>query len=71
MSGGKAEAVGMTLFGIALAIGPVSGGHVNPAVTLAIYISDGFWSRNLFYMLMIWVAQIAGAFAGLGLLSLF
>ena len=71
MSGGKAEAAGLTLFGIAVAIGPVSGAMVNPAVTLGIYIADGGWITNLLYMIMIWVAQFAGAFAGIGILTLF
>jgi glycerol uptake facilitator protein len=49
------------------AAGKISGGHINPAVTLALAIFRGFpWGRVGPYML----AQIAGAFAGAGLVFL-
>jgi MIP family channel proteins len=47
-------------FGVYIS-GRVSGGHLNPAVTLALAVRRGFpWDRVGPY----WVAQIAGAFAG-------
>ena len=51
------------LMGICVA-GRVSGGHLNPAVTLALAVFRGFpWNKVLPYSL----AQIAGAFAGAAL----
>jgi glycerol uptake facilitator-like aquaporin len=41
LSGGKAEAVTIALFCIAIFLGPVSGGHVNPAVSTAVFIKEG------------------------------
>ena len=47
--------------------GGVSGGHINPAATLAFAISKGFpWKKVVPY----WIAQIAGAFVGAALLYL-
>jgi glycerol uptake facilitator protein len=47
--------------------GKVSGGHINPAVTLALAVRGDFpWRRVLPY----WGAQIAGAFAGAALVYL-
>jgi glycerol uptake facilitator protein len=43
------------------AVGGVSGGHLNPAVTLAMAIKRGFpWSK----VIPFWVAQLIGAFLG-------
>ena len=40
MTGGKSEGLGIGLFiGVAV-LGPVSGGHFNPAVTLAVFIKE-------------------------------
>ncbi len=58
---GVAIAFGVVLMGLAYAIGPTSGCHVNPAVTLAFWLSkrqDG--KEALGYM----VAQFAGAIVG-------
>jgi glycerol uptake facilitator protein len=41
--------------------GKASGGHINPALTLALAVRGDFpWQRVLPY----WIAQVAGAFAG-------
>lgn len=54
-------ATGATLVALILAFGPVSGGHFNPAVTLADASQGGLpWREVPGYV----IAQIAGAFAG-------
>ncbi len=62
---GVAFAFGLSLLVMAYAIGPVSGCHINPAVTLGLLARgkiDG--SEALRY----WVAQVVGAVAAAGLL---
>ncbi len=65
---GVALAFGLVLLGVAYAIGPVSGAHVNPAVTLAMLLGRRMpASEAVGY----WVAQFLGAILGAGILSLF
>lgn len=60
----NAVATGGALVAIILAFGPVSGGHLNPAVTLADAWMGGVrWRDTPAYL----GAQIAGAFAGVAL----
>jgi len=57
---GVALAHGLAVSVMVLALGLISGGHFNPAVTI------GFWvtkRMNTFDVLLYWVAQIAGAIA--------
>jgi glycerol uptake facilitator-like aquaporin len=57
----NAIATGATLVAIILTFGPISGAHLNPAVTLADASQGGLrWSETPAYLL----AQIFGAFAG-------
>ncbi len=61
-----ALAFGLSIVAMAYCIGNVSGCHINPAVSLAVYLTGGMSAKDLgFYVL----AQIAGAFAGSGLLE--
>jgi glycerol uptake facilitator-like aquaporin len=54
-------ATGAALVAIILAFGPISGAHLNPAVTLADAFGGGIaWRETPAYIL----AQVAGAFAG-------
>lgn len=62
---GIAFAFGLTIAAIAYAIGPVSGCHINPAVSLAMLLSRKM-SGTAFVMYV--VAQVLGAIAGAGLL---
>ena len=51
------------LFGIIMLIGPVSGGHVNPAVSTAVFVREGKMT-NCVYFFMIIAAQLLGAGIG-------
>lgn len=65
---GVAFAFGLVLLGIAYAFGPVSGAHVNPAVTLAMLVGRRMpASEAIGY----WVVQFLGAIAAGGVLKLF
>ncbi|MGB8842327.1 MAG: aquaporin Z [Aliidongia sp.] len=57
---GVALAFGLTVLTMAYAVGGISGGHFNPAVSLGLAIAGRFgWSEVIPY----WVAQILGALA--------
>ena len=56
-------ATGAALVALILAFGPVSGAHLNPAVTLGVALQRGMpWRQVPAYVL----AQVAGAFFGVG-----
>ncbi len=58
---GIAIAFGLTVLTMAYAVGPISGGHFNPAVTLGLTIAGrAAWSDLIPY----WVAQVVGGFLG-------
>ena len=64
---GVAFAFGLVVLALAYAIGPISGCHVNPAVTLGVLLAKGMTTIEAVYY---WVAQFAGAIAGAALLEL-
>jgi aquaporin Z len=64
---GVAFAFGFVLLALAYAIGPVSGCHINPAVTLGVLLSGGMTAREAAGY---WGAQFAGGIAGAALLEL-
>jgi aquaporin Z len=64
---GVAIAFGFVLLALAYAIGPVSGCHVNPAVTLGVLLSRGMTASEA---ALYWVAQFAGGIAGAAILWL-
>ena len=58
-------AFGFAIVAMAYGIGPISGCHVNPAVSLAVFVAG---RMPLMEMLRYWVAQFAGALAGAAIL---
>lgn len=52
------------LFGIIMMIGSVSGGHVNPAVSTAVFVMEPNKGKNALFFAMIVGCQILGAFVG-------
>jgi aquaporin Z len=60
-----AFAFGLAVIAMAYTIGPISGCHINPAISLAVYINKGISMKEMgIYM----VAQVIGAFIGSGIL---
>jgi aquaporin Z len=64
---GVALAFGLVLLALAYAIGPISGCHVNPAVTLGVLLRRGITPVEAG---MFWAAQVAGAIAAGAMLKL-
>ena len=58
---GVALAFGLTVLTGAYALGAISGGHFNPAVTVGVWAAGRFPSRDVPYYVL---AQVAGAIAG-------
>src|SRR6202020_3415254 len=62
---GVALAFGLTVLTMVYALGPISGGHFNPAVTVGLAFSRRFpWSEVVQYM----IAQVLGGIAGAAIL---
>ncbi|MEO1078970.1 MAG: aquaporin Z [Pseudomonadota bacterium] len=62
---GVSLAFGLTVLTMAYAVGGISGGHFNPAVSLGLAVAGRFsWSELIPY----WVAQVIGAFTAAGML---
>src|SRR5258708_17724676 len=58
---GVAFAFGLTVLTMAYAVGGISGGHFNPAVSLGLAVANRFeWSELIPY----WIVQVIGGFAG-------
>jgi len=64
---GVALAFGLVLLALAYAVGPVSGCHINPAVTLGVLMSRGMTGAEAAYY---WGAQFAGGILGAAVLAL-
>lgn len=62
-----ALAFGLTVTAMAYAVGPISGGHFNPAVTAAVWAAGRMPTSEVPGYI---VAQIIGAFVGAGFLAL-
>jgi aquaporin Z len=55
---GVALAFGLTLLTMAYTIGPISGCHINPAVTFGLWLGKRFPARDV---IPYWIAQVLGA----------
>lgn len=62
---GVSLAFGLTVLTMAYAVGPISGCHLNPAVTLGLAVAGRFGWKDL---VPYWVAQVAGAIAAAAVL---
>lgn len=58
---GVSLAFGLTVLTAAYALGPISGGHFNPAVTLGLFTAGRFPIGDV---IPYWIAQVFGAIAG-------
>lgn len=63
---GIALAFGFAIVAMAYGIGPVSGCHVNPAVSLAVFVAGRMTPAQ---MALYWAAQFLGALAGAAVLA--
>src|SRR5665213_4010615 len=54
---GVAFAFGLTVLTMAYAVGPISGGHFNPAVSLGLAVAGVFAWKDL---IPYWIAQLVG-----------
>jgi aquaporin Z len=63
---GIALAFGFAIIALAYGLGPISGGHVNPAVSLGMFVAGRINAREMF---VYWVAQFTGALAGAAILA--
>ena len=62
---GVALAFGLTVLTMAYAVGHISGGHFNPAVTLGLWVGGRFPTKDV---VPYWAAQVAGAIVGAAVL---
>lgn len=62
---GISFAFGLAIVAMAYGIGPISGCHVNPAVSFGAFVAGRMSAAD---MVMYWVAQFLGALAGAGVL---
>lgn len=62
---GIAFAFGLCIMAMAYAVGPISGGHFNPAISIALFMAGRFEGGRLPGYI---IAQVVGALAGAGVL---
>ncbi len=64
---GVSLAFGLTVLTMAYAVGHISGGHFNPAVTIGLWVGGRFPAGEI---IPYWIAQVVGAVAAAGVLYL-
>ncbi len=64
---GIASAFGFAIVAMAYGIGPISGCHVNPAVSFGVFVAGRMSAAE---MIQYWIAQVLGALVGAGALYL-
>src|SRR5271157_1967071 len=64
---GIASAFGFAIVAMAYGIGPISGCHVNPAVSFGVFVAGRMTASE---MVSYWIAQVLGALAGAAVLYL-
>src|SRR5438045_4366196 len=64
---GVSFAFGLSVLTMAYAVGHVSGGHFNPAVTVGVFAAGRFPAKSILPYILV---QVAGAIAGAGILYL-
>ncbi|MGO9419457.1 aquaporin [Roseiarcus sp.] len=62
---GIASAFGFAIVAMAYGIGPISGCHVNPAVSFGVFVAGRMSAAE---MVSYWIAQVLGALVGAGVL---
>src|SRR3984957_17689246 len=65
---GIASAFGFAIVAMAFGLGPISGWHVNPAVSFGVYVAG---RMSVADMIGYWIAQVLGAVVGRGVLYVF
>jgi aquaporin Z len=58
---GIASAFGFAIVAMAYGIGPISGCHVNPAVSFGVFVAGRMSAAE---MIQYWIAQVLGAIVG-------
>lgn len=53
--------ISIACFVMIVLFGGISGGHINPAVTIGVYIERKEYAKNIWFAIMIMLAQFAGA----------
>lgn len=59
---GNPISISFSLFASIILFGSITGGHFNPAVTLAVYIKEAKFRENLGWLGLVILAQLCGAF---------
>lgn len=63
-SGGSGPAIAFTFFLAVLYVAPITGGHINPAVSTAVFVNRRKYAQDLKFYLMIMASQFAGGILG-------
>lgn len=64
---GIALAFGFSIIAMAYAIGPISGCHINPAVSLGVFAAGRMSAKD---MILYWIAQFIGAIIGAAIVGM-